>query len=75
MLEMILIGMTGLDGTLVFRSDSRHSLTGIMCGQFNHKIVYQRLFVTSPFIKQFVDGVPDKKWFAKQGNRDCFYCL
>ena len=73
MLEMILIGMTGLDGTLVFRSDSRHSLTGIVCGQFNHKIVYQRLFVTSPFIKQFVEGGPRQKYFVKQGNKDLFY--
>ena len=73
MLEMILIGMTGLDGTLVFRSDSRHSLTEIVCGQFNHKIVYQRLFVTSPFIKQFVEGGPRQKYFVKQGNKDLFY--
>jgi len=60
MLDAILIGMTDVDGTLVFRSDSRHSLTGIMCGQFNHEIVYQRLFVTSPFIKPFARGLLDK---------------
>jgi len=60
MLERILIGMTGIDGTLVFRSDLRHSLTVIMCGQFNHEIVYHRLFVTSPFMKQFVRGLPDR---------------
>ena len=60
MLDAILIGMTDVDGTLAFRSDLWHSLTGIMCGQFNHEIVYHRLFVTSPFMKQFVRGVPDK---------------
>jgi len=58
--EMILIGMTGIDGTLVFRRDLRHLLTVIMCGQFNHEIVYHRLFVTSPFMKQCVKGVPDR---------------
>ena len=56
MLDVILIGMTDVDGTLVFRSDLRHGLTGIMCGQFNHEIVYHRLYVTSPFMKQFVRG-------------------
>ena len=60
MLDAILIGMTDVEGTLVFRSDWRHSLIGIMCGQFNHEIVYQRLFMTSQFIKPFVRGVPDK---------------
>ena len=60
MLDGKLIAMTDLDGTLVFRGNSRHSLTGIMCGQVNYEIVYQRLCMTSPFIKQFVGGVPDK---------------
>jgi len=71
MLDVILIGMTDVDGTLVFRSDLRHSLTGIMCGQFNHEIVYHRLFVTSPFMKQFVRGVPDKNVSWSRVTRIC----
>ena len=55
-----LIDIVCLDGTLVFRSDLRHSLTVIICGQFNHEIVYHRLFVTSPFMRQCVRGVPDR---------------
>jgi len=55
-----LIDIVGLDVTLVFRSDLLHSLTVIICGQFNHEIVYHRLFVTNSFIKQFVRGVPDR---------------
>jgi len=43
-----------------FRSDLRHSLTMIMCGQFNHEIIYHRLLVTGPFMEQFVRGVPDR---------------
>ena len=55
-----LIDIASLDGTLVFRSDLRHSLTVIICGQFNHEIVYHRLLVTSPFMKQCVREVPDR---------------
>jgi len=69
MLDANLIDMTDLDGTLVFRSNSRHSLTRIMCGQVNYEIVYQRLFMTSPFIKRFVKG-SRTKCFVKQSNKD-----
>jgi len=44
----------------IFRINLRHSLTMIMCGQFSHKISYRRLFVTGPFMEQFVRGVPDR---------------
>jgi len=72
MLDVILIGMTDVDGTLVFRSDLRHSLIGIMCGQFNHEIVYHRLFVTSPFMSNLLGG-PRQKCFVKQSNKDLPY--
>ena len=44
----------------IFRSDLRHSQSMIMCGQFNHKIIHHRLFVTGPFMAQFVREVPDR---------------
>ena len=44
----------------IFGSDLRHSLTMMMCGQFNHIIIYHRLFVTGSFMEQFVRGVPGR---------------
>jgi len=71
MLNANLIDMTDLDGTLVFRSNSRYSLTGITCGQGNYEIVYQRLFMTSPYIKQFVKGGPGQNVSGSRVARIC----